>query len=71
MEFPYSRTNADEIHQPMMHKKNNPLKQNIRPAPFVVIFIFLVLGIIGITLEEPSRVLEQATQICLPCIGIG
>jgi hypothetical protein len=55
----------------MTPQKNNPLTQKIRPAPFVTIFIFLVLGIIGITLEEPSRVLEQAKQICLSCIGIG
>jgi hypothetical protein len=39
--------------------------------PFVAIFLFLLLGIIGISLGEPSRVLEQASQICLSCIGIG
>jgi len=32
---------------------------------------FLVLLLIGITLGEPSRVLEQARSICLACIGIG
>jgi hypothetical protein len=55
----------------MSTKKNTMAKQKIRKAPLLAIFIFLVLGIIGITLEEPSRVLEQATQICLSCIGIG
>ncbi len=50
-------------------KKTN--KQTIRKAPFVAIFIFLVLATIGIGLGEPSRVMEQATQICLSCIGIG
>ena len=45
--------------------------KDIRIAPFVALFIFLLLGIIGISLGEPSRVLEQATQICLSCIGIG
>lgn len=43
----------------------------IRRAPFVAILIFVILGIIGISLNEPSRVLQQATQICLSCIGIG
>ncbi|MFW2366649.1 MAG: CD1871A family CXXC motif-containing protein [Desulforhopalus sp.] len=45
--------------------------RKIRIAPFVAIFIFLVLGAIGISLGEPTRVLQQATQICLSCIGIG
>ncbi len=46
-------------------------KQIIRVAPFAVIIIFLILCIIGISLDEPSQVLNQATQICLSCIGIG
>ncbi len=46
-------------------------QSKIRRAPFVAIFIFVLLGAIGISLKEPSRVLEQATQICLSCIGIG
>ncbi len=52
-----------------MKMKSSPVK--IRRAPFIVIFIFLVLGAVGISLNEPSRVLEQAKQICLSCIGIG
>ncbi len=52
-----------------MKKKSPPA--TIRKAPFIVIFIFLVLGAVGISLGEPSRVLEQAKQICLSCIGIG
>jgi len=52
-----------------MKRKHTQVK--IRKAPFIVIFIFLFLGAIGISLGEPSRVLEQAKQICLPCIGIG
>ena len=43
----------------------------IRKAPFIVISIFLILGAIGISFGEPSRVLDLAKQICLPCIGIG
>ena len=55
-----------------MNKNNGKkVKQKIRIAPFVAIFIFLILGAVGISLGEPSRVLEQATQICLSCIGIG
>jgi hypothetical protein len=52
-------------------KKKNSQASKIRKAPFVVIFIFLALGAVGISLGEPSRVLEQAKQICLSCIGIG
>lgn len=47
------------------------MKKNIRIAPFVVIILFLILAMIGIGLDEPSQVLNQATQICLSCIGIG
>ena len=54
-----------------MTKKKNSQTPKIRKAPFVVIFVFLVLGAVGISLGEPSRVLEQAKQICLSCIGIG
>lgn len=54
-----------------MKKTMRSEKVKIRKAPFVAIFIFLVLGAVGISLGEPSRVLEQATQICLACIGIG
>ena len=53
-----------------MKKKKIKVAQ-IRKAPLIAIFIFLVLGAVGISLGEPSRVLEQATQICLSCIGIG
>lgn len=55
----------------MSKTKGKIVQRKIRRAPFIVILIFLILGAIGISLGEPSRVLEQATQICLPCIGIG
>lgn len=42
-----------------------------RKAPFAVIFFFLFLALAGIALNEPHRVLEQAWQVCLSCIGIG
>jgi hypothetical protein len=60
-----------EITFAMKKKNKKEAKTNIQIAPFVVIFLFLVLGVIGISLGEPSRVLQQATQICLSCIGIG
>ena len=54
-------------------KKHNYKETNWKTqiAPFVAIFLFLVLGVLGISLGEPTRVLQQATQICLSCIGIG
>jgi len=54
-----------------MKSKGKKNQHKIRIMPFVAIFLFLLLGIIGISLGEPSRVLEQASQICLSCIGIG
>lgn len=65
-------TNAEPVHFTVNGmKKNSTKKQTIRKAPFVIIFIFLVLGAVGISFGEPSRVLEQAKQTCLACIGIG
>lgn len=55
----------------MNNKKETGVKQHIRITPFVAISFFLLLGCVGISLGEPARVLEQATQICLSCIGIG
>jgi len=46
-------------------------KRPIRKAPFVVIPAFLLLWLIGVATGEPARVLEQAMQVCLSCIGIG
>lgn len=49
-----------------MRKKFKP-----RKAPFILIGLFTLLFLIGIALDEPLRVLEQAKAICLSCIGIG
>jgi len=54
-----------------MAKKKKEKTRSIRTAPFVTILIFLVMGMIGITTGEVGRVLEQAVQVCLSCIGIG
>ena len=43
----------------------------LRKAPFITIALFLALAMLGISLNEPGRVLEQAWQVCLSCIGIG
>lgn len=40
-------------------------------SPWVLLVFFLLLFLIGIALDEPARVLEQARSICLECIGIG
>ena len=37
----------------------------------IVILFFLIMGTFGIMTGEVNRVLEQAVQICLSCIGIG
>ena len=45
--------------------------KRVRVAPFITILIFLIMGIVGIMTGEVNRVLEQAVQVCLSCIGIG
>ena len=46
-------------------------KYVFRKTPYVIILFFLGLLFAGIASDEPGRVLEQAVQICLSCIGIG
>lgn len=43
----------------------------IRKAPVIVLGFFVLLWIAGVAAGEPARVLEQAVQVCLSCIGIG
>jgi hypothetical protein len=45
--------------------------KRVRVAPFVTMLFFLILGIFGIMTGEVNRVLAQAIQVCLSCIGIG
>lgn len=47
------------------------LSDGRRKAPLVLLVLFALLLVIGIACDEPSRVLEQARAICLPCMGIG
>jgi len=54
-----------------MTADKNKRGKTVRIAPFVTILIFLVMGIAGIMTGEVNRVLEQAVQVCLNCIGIG
>ena len=37
----------------------------------ILIFIFLLLMMAGISAGEPERLLNLSTQVCLECIGIG
>lgn len=54
-----------------MAEKREKNTKNIRLAPFITILFFLVMGMIGIMTGEVGRVLAQAVQVCLSCIGIG
>jgi len=47
------------------------MKGKLRKTPLVLFGFFLLLWLIGLSLGEPTRVLEQAKSICLQCIGIG
>jgi hypothetical protein len=42
-----------------------------RKLPFVITLLFIAMWVAGVFFNEPGRVLEQAKQICLSCIGIG
>ncbi len=46
-------------------------EKKIRKSSFIVLVLFLLLFLAGVTSGEPSRVLSQSWQICLSCIGIG
>ena len=46
-------------------------EKKIKKVPFFIITGFVILFCIGIALGEPKRVLDQAKQVCLSCIGIG
>jgi len=54
-----------------MTAESKKRSKRVRVAPFVTILFFLIMGIVGIMTGEVGRVLEQAVQVCLSCIGIG
>jgi hypothetical protein len=47
------------------------MEQKTKKISFVVLFIFLILFVIGINMNEASAVWEKAVKICFSCIGIG
>lgn len=54
-----------------MTEKGKEKGGRLRVAPFITILFFLIMGMAGIMTGEVGRVLEQAVQVCLSCIGIG
>lgn len=54
-------------------KKKSPLQPLpvVHKTPLYICLFFLGLLLTGIAVGEPNRVMEQAWQICLSCIGIG
>ncbi|MDA3971699.1 MAG: CD1871A family CXXC motif-containing protein [Desulfobulbaceae bacterium] len=54
-----------------MTRKRKQRDYSIRKAPILVIATALVVWAAGVATGEPARVLEQACQICLSCIGLG
>ena len=54
----------------MALRKTNK-RYKVRKGSIIVLGFFLVVWSIGIATGEPLRVLEQAVQVCLSCIGIG
>lgn len=55
----------------MPHRTAHRVRPPVRKAPLISITFFLILWLIGVATGEPQRVLEQAWQVCLSCIGIG
>lgn len=54
-----------------MYSKKENRQHQIRNTPFVLLTLSVLLWIAGVATGEPARVLEQASQVCLSCIGIG
>jgi len=52
-------------------KRRKKRQEPIRHTPFFVILFFLLMVIVGVAVDETKMVLEQATKVCLSCIGIG
>jgi len=54
-----------------MARKTGRQFSELPKLPLAVSLFFLLLWLAGIATGEPRRVLEQAWQVCLSCIGIG
>jgi hypothetical protein len=54
-----------------MKVKEKLPEKSINKITIISFILFLSLFIFGINADEPKRVLEQAWNICLDCIGIG
>lgn len=67
----FSHVNGQELFLFLTHDQVMKKKSPLRIAPFLLLSLFLLLLLLGINVEEPERVLEQAKTICLACIGIG
>ena len=46
-------------------------KKRLSKVTMISFILFLSLFLFGVNVNEPQRVLEQAWNICLDCIGIG
>lgn len=55
----------------MALKQKKQRRYTLRKGPVVTLSFFIFIWLIGMNTGEPARVLEQAVQICLSCIGIG
>ena len=52
-------------------KQRKKRREPINHTPFIIMLFFLLLVIAGVAVNETDMVLEQATKVCLSCIGIG
>ncbi|MFZ5776293.1 MAG: CD1871A family CXXC motif-containing protein [Thermodesulfobacteriota bacterium] len=55
----------------MVRRREQRNVRQVRRAPLLVLAGSLVVWMIGVATGEPARVLEQAVQVCLSCIGVG
>ncbi|MEN8199251.1 MAG: CD1871A family CXXC motif-containing protein [Thermodesulfobacteriota bacterium] len=54
-----------------MKKESKTKTGKINRLTLLSFTFFLSLFIFGINVNEPQRVLEQAWNVCLECIGVG
>ena len=56
---------------PSPQGRRSARRYTVRRAPLFLLLFFLLLLMIGIAVDDPGRVLEQARTVCLECIGVG